>query len=522
MQKYVEQALIEYNSEKTAAHLGGVDGRPFWNGHSTQFMFVPAFEFPNVPQANGYIFTAEDKDGVMHSFKASRPTVSLEPIWKELPVGIVHLKVESLDGNGKVGHIAGARSFYKSTPFPGRDSYPPKSRSYRECAVAAFRYIYNDDKVKYWLQHGKPMPDYAHNVYPSKTIDAVVRAMVSYAKSEPMCAEAALKLACRAADYLISISFEEGTLAGLPPTYSFKDLNAEAVNKVAPAAQNFVDTLMTIYPASAGIAYLTLYDATGCEKYLNAALRIAEFYKANVLPSGSWYLLYDCKSGKPLAENVCVCFRIVDFFRMLYERTNNEEWKDLETGHYRYIVDKCLKEYKWEGQFEDIGVTMPYHNLTHFPPDDMIAYIVKNFPDDEKWVGVATDLMRFIEDQFVVWGEYPEWSSTTRPWGPHPRHYPAGLEQYNCYVPIDSSTTSIMNAFVNMYRLKGERLYLEKAMTLADMVTRVQDLETGCIPTFWMGENCAYGYENFWINCLFASANAMMAIAEITEKDNIK
>ena len=48
MDKYVEQALLEYNSEKTAAHLGGVNNRPFWNGHSTQFMFVPAFDFPKI------------------------------------------------------------------------------------------------------------------------------------------------------------------------------------------------------------------------------------------------------------------------------------------------------------------------------------------------------------------------------------------------------------------------------------------------------------------------------------------
>lgn len=471
-------------------------------------------------QAKGYLFTAEDKNGVKHTFKADRPTASLVPIWSELPTGVVHLKVESFSADGKVEHIAGARSFYKCAPFPGRDAYPEKARSYRESALMAFRYIYNDDKVQYWLKNGKPMPNYAHNVYPSKTIDAIVRAMVAYSKLEPNYAESALKLACRAADYLLSISFTDGeALAGLPPTYSFKDLDADAVNKVAPAAQNCVDTIMMIYPASAGVAYLALYKATGAKKYFDAAMRIAEFYKANVLPCGSWYLLYDCKSGKPLADNICVCFKIVEFLHEIYKQTNDEKWHELEKRHYRYIVDKCLKEYKWEGQFEDIGVSLPYHNLTHFPPDDMIDYILKNLSDDEKMVNEAVDLMRFVEDQFVVWGEHPEWNKT---WGPTPWHYPACLEQYNCYVPIDSSTTYIMTAFVNMYKLKGDRLYLEKAMTLADSITRVQNTETGCIPTFLMGENCAYGYENFWINCLLYSAEAMLNIAEVTENENIE
>ena len=59
-------------------------------------------------------------------------------------------------------------------------------------------------------------------------------------------------------------------------------------------------------------------------------------------------------------------------------------------------------------------------------------------------------------------------------------------------------------------------------MTLADMVTRVQNPETGMIPTFWMGNNCAYGYENFWINCLLHTANGMMSLADfIKEQEQV-
>ncbi len=519
MNKYAEQALLEYNSEETAAHLGGVDKRPFWNAYSTQFMFVPAFNFPKIFQTKNYLFTAEDKDGKIHTFTASRPTASLAPIWADIPVGVVHLRVESLNAAGEVEHIAGARSFYKSAPFPGRDAYPPKSRTYRECALAAYRYIYNDEAVQHWLKYGKPMADYAHNVYPAKTIGGVIGAMVAYAKLEPACAENALKLACRAADYLLSITFDgEHPLAGLPPTYSFENLNAEVVNKVAPAAQRYANTIMMIYPIYAGIAYLTLAEATGDEKYFNAAMRIAEYYKKNVLPSGSWYLVRDCKSGKPLSDNICIDFEIVNFFRMLYEKTQNETWHKLEIAHYHYITDKCLKEYKWEGQFEDTAISQPYENLTHFHANNLIEYISKYHPDDKKMVEEAVDLIRFVEDQFVVWGEHPAWNYT---FGPAPRHYPAGLEQYDCYAPIDSSTATIMTAFANMYRLKGNRLYLEKAKALADMITRVQNSETGQIPTFWMGENCAYGYVNFWLNCLLYTANAMMSFAELIENEDV-
>ena len=79
-----------------------------------------------------------------------------------------------------------------------------------------------------------------------------------------------------------------------------------------------------------------------------------------------------------------------------------------------------------------------------------------------------------------------------------------------------------MAAFINMYQLKGDRLYIEKAMALGDMITRVQNSKTGQIPTFWMGENCAYGYENFWINCQLYTASAMMSLAELVEAEGIE
>ena len=79
-----------------------------------------------------------------------------------------------------------------------------------------------------------------------------------------------------------------------------------------------------------------------------------------------------------------------------------------------------------------------------------------------------------------------------------------------------------MKAFMDMYSLKKDRLYLEKAMALGDTITRRQVEESGKIPTFWMGENCAEGHRNFWINCQIYSAFYMMRLAELTEKEQIE
>ncbi len=519
MNKYAERALLEYNSEEFTPYPGGVDGRAFWNTNSSQFIFAPTLQFPTLPRARAYRYTAKDKNGACHMFTAKTPTASLAPVWGDIPEGFVDLTVEALDKQGNVLHIAGTRFFYKCAPFPGRDALPKRARSYRECALEAFRFVYRDPMVQHWLTYGLPEPDYAHNAYPCKMIESIITAMVYYAKLEPSNAESAIQLARRAADYLLSITPDgDDPLAGLPPTYSFDGLNAESVNKVAPAAEGCLGTTMMIYPVSAGIGFLKLFDVTGDDKYFNAALRIAEYYKANVLPCGSWYLLYDCKTGKPLTNNICIEFRFIEFFHRLYEKTSDEIWHELELGHYRYISETCLKTYKWEGQFEDVKVSGNYQNLTHFGANKMIRYIATNFSDDAEMVAKAVELMRFVEDQFVVWGEYPIWD----PNGSNmPQFSPAGLEQYYCYCPIDSSTATIMSAFADMYLLTNDRLYLEKAMALGDTVTRMQDSESGMIPTFFIGENCSEGRRNFWINCQIHTAFCMMKIAELTESEGI-
>ena len=520
MDQYAKQALLECNSEECSPHPGGVNGRAFWNTNASQFMFAPVLQFPRVPKARAYLYTAEDQNGALHTFKADSPTASLAPIWSELPEGFVVLKVESLDKTGRLQRLVGTRTFFKCAPFPGRAALPTKAKSYRECALDAFRFVYNDPMVQHWLLHGTPDPDYAHNAYPAKTIGSIIHAMIYYAKLEPSHAENALKLARRAADYLLSITPDgDDPLAGLPPTYSFEGLHPESVRKVAPAAEGCLGTTMMIYPVSAAIHYLELADATGDEKYFHAALRIAEYYKANVLPCGSWYLLYDCKTGKPLTNNICVNFSFVNFFHTLFEKTKDPTWHTLEEGCYRYISEVCLKTYNWEGQFEDIKVSGNYQNLTHFTANHMIDYICENLADDGAMVAEAVDLMRFVEDQFVVWGEFPSWDPNVEP---RLNHTPAGLEQYFCYCPIDASAATIMNAFMSMYQLRRDRLYLEKAMALGDMVTRVQDPESGMVPTFWIDENCAEGRRNFWINCQIHTAFIMTRLAEITEAEKIE
>ena len=476
-------------------------------------MYAPALMFPSIPYAKEYVYTATDANGEIHTFTADNPLAPLTPIWKDLPTGFVELKVEGIHFETKKKYISGVRTFYKSAPFPGREALPGRDYSYRECATKALRFAFNDPVTRYWLDHGKPDPNYHLNVYPAKMISAVVKGMIAYAKLEPENADKAMKLATNAADYLISITYGSSSrLKGLPPTYFFRDMNQEETVKNIPIAKEREHTVMMIYPANAGIMYLELEAATGDEKYLDAARAIADFYKSHVLENGSFYLMESDADEERTQFNYCVHFNLLNFFSMLYRRTGDEDVHILERNYYSFLEKTCYDNYNWEGQFEDTALSGNYRNLTHFAADSMIHYIAENFADDPEKVRAGEELMRFVEDQFVVWSDFAPWTEHFREgvtW-----YSPAGLEQYLWYVPIDGSTGAIMRAFISAYKLTGDELMKEKALALGDSITRVQDSDTGMILTHWMSNDWANTIEHFWINCHLGTAAAMVELAE--------
>ncbi|MBR5438844.1 MAG: hypothetical protein IKV61_01305 [Clostridia bacterium] len=512
MKDYKALALEEYNSGETTAHHGGKDGRPFWNGNSPQFTFVPAFNFSKSMRARAYKFTAKCENGEVYSFVDSKPTALLTPIWKDIKPGVVALTVDALDDDGTVLFPVGLRTFYKCLPFQGRDAYPPKKRDYKECAKMALKFVYEQPFVKYWLENGAPDPTYIYNVYPSKTHSSVINALTYYAKIEPTAYENAIKTAKILADYLLEITYKDGAVKGLPPTYN-KDCYIEQNNGIKHTAEKYDGQIMLLYPASVLKAYLNLYELVKEQKYLDAAIEIANYYANTITSEGSWPLVISAVDGKPIAKNLCLPHGIADSIRKLYKVTNNPTYLEVYNKAFKYIETTRLKDYNWEGQFEDTPLTHNYENLSHFAPDAYVNYIAEKEIYTSEDIETATDLIRFIEDQFVVWGKHNPLSL----YDSSEYLYPACLEQYYWHLPIDGSAAAIIPAFISAYKITKNDLYLEKAYTLADMITRVQNEESGAIPTYWMHANCSSDLRDFWINCHTGTALCMFDLASFIE-----
>lgn len=509
-----KQAQRECCSATAAAHHGGENGNPFWNAEAFQFMYVPSFQFQSISGCEKYRFSAKDENGNIHSFDAPRPTALLTDIWGELPEGIVELTVRTVNEDNSEGYLVGARTFFKLAPFS--TDLPEAKCTYKECASRAYDYIMELDFIRYWFDKGMPDPDYLLNGYPSKMHSAVIKAMLNYASIRPEKADAAMKIAKSCADYLLAITpHGSGPLDGIPPTYQLDYCNTEKNRYDGSLVGERRNTIMMLYPSYVGKAYLLLEEKTKEHKYFDAAIKIGEFYLENVQPSGTWNLIIDSRTGETVSSNPCdPLTNIVPFLMKLYERTGEEKWKTLADNAITFVEKNTLQTYNWEGQFEDSGLSVSYSNLTHYGASSLARHYAKYYSDDENKMKTAEELVRYIEDQFVVWHRPAPWNKDSADTSLWPT--PCALEQYNWYVPIDASAANIIMTFVAMYKAGRGELYLAKARALADTITRVQH-EDGMIPTHWLDKKTLDG-DNFWINCMIAAADAVETVSELVEK----
>ena len=494
--------------------------QPFWNTHSRQFIYAPAFNFNPVKGAARYRFAATSKtDNKDYVFVASEPWAALSPIWRELPVGPVVLTVEGLDNQDrKVDLFCQGRKFYRGAVFKG--PYHKAVMDYRESAHQALEYLFKEKYIKRWAEDGQPDQSYGLYCYPSKVIGAVIRAMNMYSKLSPADAKKALLIAQRAAEYLISISEPAGApLEYFTPTYSRKDYGYSP--EWNQAAEKNKDKLMVAYAAEAATAFLDLYDTTKDDRFLSAAKRIADTYVKLQMPCGTWPAMVEVKTGTPTAKNLCMpTMWIIPFLERLAEQYGMDDYKAAKEKAFGWVMENPMKTFNWEGQFEDQFLSPDYENLTGIDACYHAVYLLKHKEDDPQYVKQAEELIRFAEDQFVVWESImPAEYQSRKTLGYDNYLLPCALEQYYYMDAIGAVAAIIMKAYQKAYEVTGIELYLAKACELANSMTVAQErngkFAPGRYPTIWRKE---YTSKDFiWVNCLAMDAEAMISLAKVLE-----
>lgn len=397
-------------------------------------------------------------------------------------------------------------------------AYPPAARSYREAALMAYRYMTSLRAMQALVETGKPDQKYQHNAYISKTHAAHIEAMLDWLETDPSARETAMRFAKASAEFLLSeLEPANAPLAFWPPTYCRQPLEFDPktdgdynkpymVGNEPISVPKYRGQVMLLYPADAGIALVRYSLATGDRRFLDAALGIARTYLKIRRSDGSWPLKVKLATGEAIGTNTLVPTRTLAFFEALHDATGDALWRKAADDCFVWLEEHPLKDWNWDGQFEDIEPLPPYQNPTKHNAVDTMLYLLKRYPDDTRRLELCRRILDFCEKRFVVWkapANGQNWPA------------PCVLEQYSCFTPIDASAAKMIRAYLAIYRALGRAEDLDKARALGDTITRVQQ-PSGRIPTFWCGVNRGYSdlsVERYdWLNCMAAAAHALILL----------
>ena len=491
-----EQAVSEYLEP---VHAGNAE-RPFWNGFAKKFIYAPSFDFAAVEGAVEYLYTATAEDGTSWSFKAKCPQQPLTPIWNSIPDGTkIALTVEGLAADGSVIGKAGERNFWRDYGF--NPPYTGAVRSYREAAILGLLYVHKMPQVQSFATSSEPDMSYQHFTYPCKIIGAVIKTEVLLAKLLPHYKQNAIAIARGAAQFLIDHSRKVGEpLAYFPPTY-YKNLihSKDSWNQ---------GKTMALEAATAGEAFLDLYDATGDELYLNHALGIANTYLSLQCEDGSWHIKYDFITGEPVSNGKAMLHPLLRYFLRLEKDYGQTAYTDARIAGEKWMAEHILNRFDMTGQFEDVTVVglKPYENLTNCTAAPYATYLLSREANAEE-IATAYELVRFSEDQFVYW-DMPLGKD-----GYKKDSTPCVFEQYKYAMPVDNSSCNVANAMLSLYELTGDELMKAKAKALIDNITVTQCVNTGKILTTWRVRHNTK--PSFWINCSYSSVCTLLRMENL-------
>ena len=519
-------ALMEANRRELEHTIrpGDVNGQPFWNENALLFTYPPSFPFVRRDGAASYRFTVIDDVQAEHVFPADRPTAPLSPVWSELPVGFTTVRCEALDARGNLLGCVGTRRFWRAAPFDPSE-YAPAKRDYATARQLTLMHLLAWPEIAYLETHGHPDISQGSNFtsYPSKMQSAVVNMMLEIAASVPADRERALRIARIAGDYLLSVRERPGApLEGFTATYVGQ----------GQLSGTYSGQHMLVYPAQAGAAFLKLFAATQDQKYLDAAMLIGKTYLRLQGADGTWFLKMNAQDGTPVTPNRLLPTSVLPFLESLYEVTKNEKFRAAADRAFASIDRGPLVDWDWAGQFEDVApATKRYQNLTKHMACETALYLLRRFPGDAARLAQAREILRFSEDQFVMW-KTPCRPDGTGAWTPGYPFFawraPTVLEQYRCYSPIDASASKLMKTYLALYRAEGRPLDLAKAKALGDSMVNNQD-DNGRIRTYWIPEpgdddplagaiRLPLGGD--WFNCMASDVEALAELVSATASND--
>lgn len=223
--------------------------------------------------------------------------------------------------------------------------------------------------------------------------------------------------------------------------------------------------------------------------------------------NGTWYQLVHYKTGETLSPLIAIPTGVVTYLERLSKDYDVEGLKETSEKALNWIMENPVQDFHWVGQFEDITPRDPYKNLSREQACDLAMYIFKNRSSDQEMLQLAEELVRFSEDQFVIWeqprpGKGRNPASNTENW-----ITPSVQEQYVFWTPVSRSAGIMIETYRYAYEATKDEIYLAKAKSIANALTLVQEAHNGEYPSFFSTLET-----NEWLNGTVYPAEILMRL----------
>jgi hypothetical protein len=174
----------------------------------------------------------------------------------------------------------------------------------------------------------------------------------------------------------------------------------------------------------------------------------------------------------------------------------------------KWMMENPVKTFDWKAQFDDAKVRGPYENLSKHEACEFACYLLRH----RQHVDLALEILRWAEDQFVVWEKPPDVPPRQGIEVLAPKHWitPCSCEQYAMFEPVSGSSAFMIFAYVRAYEVTHDPLLLAKARSLANALTKAQQMHDGRYPTRMIEQDLAY-----WLNSTVNTSKAMLMLAKM-------
>jgi hypothetical protein len=464
----------------------------------------PRIELSTVPGATTYdvvVSPLADPARIVRAI-SGEPAVDLAAVWADLPCGKLQLTGR---GFGAAGDLLGVTPLKSIEKAPDWVDHLPVARDYHEAGTGVIRYLcdglpvskhHPDDPAYMWHAAVRPVGgDTALDLqYPALCYPMLVKLFLT--GHQLGLGDDLVARSTRLADFLIDHPMvESGPLAGLPMSTMGPDGKGGLYE---------TDRTTLVRIGWTGVTMLDLAAVTGNDRYGAYARRLGEVLLQTQAEDGSWPYRVRVDDGAVVEPYTAAGTMALFLMERLATGAPDDPYQSAFDKGLAWVLANPVETGLWQQMYEDVRTLEDYDNLEQWAAlETAILLLRRGHPEA---LPVARRLVRYVEDQFVLFGDE---ASLSVPYLPHT---PAVMEQYHCYWPMDVHTANYARAALALYEATGEPEWAHKAVAAANTVTLCQRPDgrlSTLVPDRRFGTTPPF---SDWFNCMAHAADVLLTI----------